>query len=202
MTDPQPPSLLKATTLAASDLGTFAWDAAHNDDILTVSADGMTVRWGPRKPQNTAKHYPPAWVPATTRARLHSGRYRWDFVVDELAGAQLGVGFMLQWEIGPDWGFFGYLGASSSAWSYDPLTGCVVCETRAIHGDLPRFEDGRAGVVGVELDLPRDAGGAARFVVSGVASPTIELPGSSVILPAACLLAETQQVTLAGFCRL
>src|ERR1041384_4807137 len=101
------PVLLKATTFAVADIGSFEWDAGHNADLLTVFNNGLTIEWGPRKPQYTGKYYPPAWVPASTRCQLHSACVQWDFVIEELASAQIGIGFMLLWNIGPDWGFFG-----------------------------------------------------------------------------------------------
>jgi hypothetical protein len=98
-------------------------------------------------------------------------------------------------------GFFGYLGASNSAWSYDPSTGDIVLDTRSIHGGLPKFADGRRGVVSMELNLPRIAEGNARFIVDGTETPVIDLPDGAVILPAACFLKEGQKVTLANFQR-
>jgi hypothetical protein len=136
------------------------------------------------------------WVPASTRARLHSGKFRWDFVVEEMACAQIGIGFMLLWDVGPDWGFYGYLGSSTTAWAYDPSTGDVVCNTKSIQGGLPKIADGHRGVVTVRLDLPRDAEGTARFSINGTEARAVLLPVSSVVLPAACLLKETQRVTL------
>ena len=192
------PSLLKAAAFAEVDRGSFEWDSKHNADLLTVSNNGQSIEWGPRKPQY-AGQYPPAWVPASTRSRLHSGQFQWDFVIDEIAGAQLGIGFMLLWDIGPDWGFFGYLGSSTSAWAYDPSTGDVVYNTESIEGGLPKTEDGRAGVVTVHLDLPRDAAGAGRFSMNGIDSLPIRLPEGSVVLPAACFLKERQKVSLSNF---
>lgn len=193
------PELLKATALAPTDWGTFEWDAGHNADLLTVSNGGRTIEWGPRKRQYTGKYYPPAWVPAPTRAHLHSGRFLWDFVIDELAGAQLGIGFMLLWDIGPDWGFYGYLGSSTSAWSYDPSTGDVVSNTESIQGGLPKSTDGHSCVVSVRLELPRDSAGSAWLSMQGTESRPIALPKDSVVLPAACFLQESQKVSLAGF---
>lgn len=175
------------------------WSTQHNSHLLTVSNAGLTIEWGPKKPEYTAKYYPPAWVPATTMAQLHSGRFAWDFVVNEMADRQIGIGFMLLWDIGPDWGFFGYLGASRTAWSYDPSTGDVVTEEKSIQGNLPTFEDRRTGTVSVELHLPRYAEGSGVFSVNGVASRPIPLPMGSVVLPAACLLNESQKVTIEGF---
>ena len=106
---------------------------------------------------------------------------------------------MLQWNVGPDWGFFGYLGASNTAWSYDPSTGDIVTNTQSIKGGLPKFENGHKGIVTMVVNLPRHAKGDARFVVNGVDTPLIALPESSVIVPAACFLKETQKVTLANF---
>ena len=199
-TPPTRPSLLRATSLDESDLGAFTWDSAHNADLLSYSDDLRTVHWGPRKAEYQGL-YPPAWVPVRTRLHLHSGRFRWDFVVEEMADAQIGVGFMLLWDTGPDWGFFGYLGASPTAWSYDPSTGDVVCATRSICGGLPVFADRRRGVVSVELDLPRNGPGRGAFVVNGTPTPGVALPEGAVVLPAACLLRETQRVTLDRFTR-
>jgi hypothetical protein len=203
MSDPPTghPILLTASSRDESAVGSCEWSRDHNAELLSVSSDGLTIEWGSRKPENTAKHYPPAWVPASTRLQLHSGTYRWDFVVREMARAQIGVGFMLLWDVGPDWGFFGYLGASSTAWAYDPSTGDVVCDTESIQGGLPKFADGRTGIVSLHLDLPRHDVGSARFRVNGTETRAIPLPAGAVVLPAACLLKETQRVTLAGFGR-
>jgi hypothetical protein len=138
---------------------------------------------------------------ASTRLCLHSGRFAWDFTVDEMASAQLGIGFMLFWNIGPDWGFFGYLGASTTAWAYDPSTGDVVSGTASIQGGLPKFQNQHTGVVSVELDIPRDAEGCGRFIISGIETSAIRLPRGAVVLPAACFLKETQKVTLENFRR-
>ena len=193
------PALLRAASLAETDRGVFEWNPDHNSDLLTVSDGGRTIEWGPRKPEYKGTYYPPAWVPASTRAHLHSGKFQWDFVVDEMARAQIGIGFMLLWDVGPDWGFFGYLGASGTAWAYDPSTGDVVTNTESIEGGLLKFAGGHTGVVTVHLDLPREAEGTARFSVAGKASKHIRLPAGSVVLPAACFLKETQKVTLANF---
>jgi len=193
------PTLLKAVDLAKSDIGPCEWNRLHNADLLTVSDDGQTIRWESKKPTYTGKHYPPAWVPASTRLKLHNGTFQWDFVVEEMNNAQIGVGFMLLWDVGADWGFFGYLGASPTAWAYDPSTGDVVSNTASIQGGLPKFADGRTGVVSVYLELPRSAAGTARFQVNGVACRTIGLPEGAVVQPAACFLKEGQRVRLAGF---
>jgi hypothetical protein len=69
----------------------------------------------------------------------------------------VGSGFALAWNVGIDMGFFGYLGASSTAWSYDPSSGDIVTSTESIAGGLPRIVD--AGLVELELDLKRDHAG-------------------------------------------
>lgn len=200
LNEPSPePFLLQAESLAPTDHGSMEWNSEHNADLLTVSNAGMTVEWGPRKPEYTGKNYPPAWVPATTKCQLHSGRFSWDFVVNEMSERQIGVGFMLLWDVGPDWGFFGYLGASNTAWSYDPSTGDVVTSTESIQGNLPTFDDGHTGTVSVELNLPRDALGSGVFAVGGITSRPIELPKGAVVLPAACLLKESQKITIENF---
>ena len=75
------PTLLEATTIAESEIGSCEWNSDHNTDLLTVSNNGQSIGWGPRKPEYEGKHYPPAWVPASTRLHLHSGQYQWDYVV-------------------------------------------------------------------------------------------------------------------------
>jgi hypothetical protein len=198
MSDPKKsePVLLNAASLVEADVGLFEWSRDHNSSLLSVSSNGRTVEWGSRKPEFQGKLYPPVWVPASTQMHLHSGTYQWDFVVDEMACTQIGVGFMLLWDVGPDWGFFGYLGASPTAWAYDPSTGDVVCNTDSIQGDLPKFANGRAGVVSVHLRLPRHDEGFGTFVVDDMETRRIRLPVGAVVLPAACLFKETQQVSL------
>jgi hypothetical protein len=189
------PVLRNAADFAEGDVGALKWDAAHNASVLTVSDEARCVAWGPRKPEND-KHYPPAWVPIRSEAHLHSGTFAWDFVIDELAGRQIGVGFMLQWDQGLDWGFFGYLGAGMTAWAYDPSTGDVVTDTKSIAGGLPKFLAAGRGTVSVRLDLPRSRSGSGTFIVNGVTSPAIALPVGAVVVPAACLLREGQQIRL------
>lgn len=193
------PVLLNASALAESDVGSFEWDRSHNSCFLTVSDDGRSIEWDSRKPEGNDVIYPPVWVPASTRLHLHSGEFQWDFVVEEMAHAQIGVGFMLLWNVGPDWGIFGYLGASPTAWSYDPSTGDVVYNTDSIQSGLPQFVDGRAGVVSIHLDLPRHAEGSAKFRVCDADTRCISLPKGAVVLPAACFQKETQRVRLAGY---
>jgi hypothetical protein len=190
------PALLSATALDPHDQGSFAW-AGDNADVLSYSDGSRTVTWGPRRPEYTG-HYPPAWVPVPTDARLHSGAFQWSFLVEEMMEAQIGVGFMLQWDEGLDWGFFGYLGAGHTAWAYDPSTGDIVNATKSICGGLPVFPDRRRGVVAVELDVPRQGAGRARFIVDGTPTPAIALPEAAVIVPAACLLHEGQRLTLSA----
>lgn len=200
MTEPpgRVPVLLKAADIDESDIGVCEWNREHNAHLLTVSQDGLMVEWekGRRKAEGKL---PPAWVPASTRLHLHSGSYKWDFIVENMRQAQIGIGFMLLWDAGPDWGFFGYLGASTTAWAYDPSTGDVVQDTISIEGELPMFNNGNGGVVSVQLDLPRSTEGSARFLMDGVCSRPIRLPEGAVILPAACLLKEGQRVTIARF---
>jgi len=191
------PSLLSAAAFAVTDVGFFQWDANHNADILTVSSSGLGLAWGPRKPRNKDAYYPPSWVTAATLAYMHSGQFQWDFVVEELAGGPIGVGFLLLWNTGPDWGFSGCFGESSTAWSFNPVTGDIVRGAQSIQGGLPTFPAGKGGTVTVRLDLPRDTEGAAWFAVNGTASEPIYLPHGAVIMPAACLMKEGQKITLA-----
>ena len=193
------PQLMKAEWLSPDDRGCMQWNPDHNSDLLTVSNAGMTIEWGPRKPEYTGIRYPPIWVPASTMCQLHSGRFSWDFTVNEMAKRQIGIGFMLLWDVGPDWGFFGYLGSSRTAWSYDPSTGDVVTNTESIQGDLPKFTNGHIGTVSIKLHVPRYSEGCVVFSVDGEESRPICLPEGAVVLPAACLLRESQMITIEGF---
>jgi hypothetical protein len=186
------PQLLRASALLDRDPGQLVWRRDHNDDLLSVSTNGVTVMWDKA---GDAKHQA-AWVPIESCARLFGGSFEWDFLVEEMAGGQIGIGFMLLWDIGPDWGFFGYLGSSTSAWSYDLSSGDVVYATESIEGGLPASADGHTGTVTVKLELPVNAAGTAWFRVNGVTSKPIALPEGAVVMPAACLLRPTQRVTL------
>ena len=188
------PELLSASQLPREARGAWGWDGCFNTQDLEYSANGLGVTWR-RRDEEPGDVGPRLWVPVQSRARLHSGDFCWDFSVQEMGGAQIGVGFMLDWTVGPDWGFFGYLGSSSSAWAYDPSTGDVVLATRSIEGGLPTFPTG-TGAVTVQAHLPRDADGVARFLINGVASSALWLPPGAVIVPAACLLEVGQKVTL------
>lgn len=53
------PRLLRAIDRSESEVGSCEWDPDHNADLLTVSGDGMTVEWGPRKATYTEKYYRP-----------------------------------------------------------------------------------------------------------------------------------------------
>src|SRR5262245_45840701 len=87
------PTLLMADGFADHDIGELRWNLEHNRDLLTFTNDGRTAEWHSR--QRAADEPQLAWVAASTCLRLHSGRFRWDFVVDEMASRQIGIGFML-----------------------------------------------------------------------------------------------------------
>jgi hypothetical protein len=191
--EPATPALLRDTDFAVGDVGSFAWDPASSD-ILSITEDGLTVWWDTSWSEGREDVNVPAWLGATTQLHLHSGRFTWDFVIEEMASAQIGVGVMLLWNVGPDWGFFGYLGSSPTAWSYDPSTGDVVTNAESISSGLGRIEKGEAGVVSVAVELPRKREGSLRFGVGGVWSPSVALPPGSVVQPAVSLLAPSQRV--------
>ena len=135
---------LHASSRSPSDIGQLTWDTTHNADLLDFDANDAF--WPPLESPTSD---PPAWVPASTLARLHSGVFHWDFAIEHMQNAQIGVGFMLMLEEGVDWGFYGYLGAGRYAWAYDPSTGDVVNATQSIAGGLPVFDDGDRGTVRV-----------------------------------------------------
>lgn len=112
------------------------------------------------------------------------------------------MGFLLDWTlVGPDWGFYGYLGSSHTGWSYDPSTGDIVSGTESITqpaGSLPKFT-GAGGTIAIEFHLPVGAAGHARFVIDGVKldeKHNIELPASAVVVPACCLLKKGQKIVI------
>jgi len=182
------PELRRGSELPAGEIGEFSFEDKRED--LTFSNGHKTVEWtGDRSL---------AWIPVPTLLKLHSGAFSFDFVIENMASRQIGVGFLLDWTVGPNWGFFGYLGSSQSAWSYDPLSGDIVSGTKSIHGGLPKFS-GESGVISVEFRLPKDEPGQATFIVNGTRTPTIKLPEDAVVVPAACLLKKKQRVTLANF---
>ena len=136
-----------------------------------------------------------AWIPVETQLSLLNGTYSIDFQIDQLCSHQMGVGFLLA---PADWGFFGYLGASNRAWSYDPYEGAIVNETEAIYEQLPKFQQN--GIIRLELNLKQNQDCSATFIVNGQRTPTIALPKHSIVIIAACLLKYGQKLTLTNFC--
>ena len=162
------------------------WDSSEASDSLTISNEAKTLEW--------VSNIQAAWLPAQTKLRLGgSGKVSLDFRIEAIANAQIGVGFLLT---PPDWGFFGYLGSSNTAWSYDAWEGAIVTDTQATHEGLPTIKN--SGVVTLELNFD---GGAptATFIVDGKPTPSISLPAGSVVIPAGCLCARGQKVTLGNF---
>src|SRR5438552_719494 len=43
------PVLLNALGLDGSDIGSFEWNRTHNTDRLSVTNEGLTIEWDPRK---------------------------------------------------------------------------------------------------------------------------------------------------------
>jgi hypothetical protein len=192
--------LVDSRTLNESDIGEMKWNTIHNNEILKFSDNGCVAEWEADQPRYKGKHLP-SWVPASTKLKLHSGRFLLDFEIEEMAERQIGLGFMLDWSIGADWGFFGYLGSSTSAWSYDPSTGDIVCNTESISGSLPKFTNGRSGTISIDINVPRDDKCWAQFIVNGQSTPKIKLPPNSVVLPAACFLKQSQRIKMVNFNR-
>jgi len=187
------PQLTKSEALDPNDIGTFEY-LPSDTSCLRFTNNNTTVEW--------VDHYSASWIPIETKSLLHNGKFSFDFLIEKMGKKQIGIGFMLNWDLlGPDWGFYGYLGSSSSAFSYDPSTGDIVTSTESIHGGLPVLEDGN-GIVSLELDLPPGAPNTATFIVKGTRCPVIRLPPSCVCVPAVCLLGRLQKVTIKNFRRL
>ncbi|CAF4861210.1 unnamed protein product [Rotaria sp. Silwood1] len=192
------PYLLDSSTFLSEEMnnvGEFRFNSnRHANSSLRFSNNDCTVEW--------IEASQAIWIPIETKAKLHSGKWSLEFDVEWMGTHQIGVGFLLDWNIGPDWGFFGYLGSSRSAWSYDPSTGDIVTNTESVHGNLPKFS-GNSGVIGLELDLPKNEIGKFTFIVDGVRTPTKQLPKSgAVAIPAVCLLSRGQKVTIRNLIRL
>lgn len=192
------PHLLDSSTFSSeekNDFGEFRFISNRGaDSAIELSNNDCTVEW--------TTPYKAAWVPIPTKSKLHSGKWSLEFHVESMQNRQIGIGFLLDWNVGPDWGFFGYLGSSSSAWSYDPSTGDIVTNTDSIQGNLPKFT-GNSGVIELELDLPPNETGNFTFIVDGVRTPTKKLPKSgAVVIPAVCLLKQGQKVTIRDLVRL
>jgi len=187
------PALLTAASLPLVEKGVvlrFRDDPKYED--VFVTDDAMTsMRWASLGKMKLT----PAWMPVSCEPNLHSGVFRVKFNIEDMGDGQLGVGFGLAWNVGIDWGFFGYLGASQSAWSYDPSSGDVVNDKESIAAGLPRFESG-SGLVQLNLTLPRFAPGQASFTINDVETPTIALPEGAVITPAVCFLKLRQKIDI------
>jgi hypothetical protein len=86
------PRLANSSTLDKNAIGTLQFDTNHPQvsKHLKVSDDKHTVEW--------EKSLTVAWLQAPTTAKLHSGKYTFDFVVENMASRQIGVGFLLDWE--------------------------------------------------------------------------------------------------------
>jgi len=158
---------------------------------LAISNDGLTLSWE----RDSDSKYQPIWLGSQTTARLSDGVFAWDFIINAVASRQIGVGLMLE---PPNWGFFGYLGASDTAWSYDAYEGAVVTATEAIQSGLPTIST--SGMVSVYLDLKHTY--EFKFIVDGTDSALVSLPRGSTVIPAGCLLRKGQIVTLSRLRRI
>ena len=49
------PTLLKAVALSERDVGSWEWDRNHNSDLVSVSNQGHTIEWGPKKPESAMR---------------------------------------------------------------------------------------------------------------------------------------------------
>lgn len=189
-----------------TDASTYSLEEGHNfgdlrfvlrptsQSTVTLSNGDRTAEW--TQASNVV------WIPLETKARLHSGKWLVEFHIESMKNRQIGVGFLLDWNVGPDWGFFGYLGSSASAWSYDPSTGDIVSNTESIRGGLPKIE-GDSGIIGLEMNVPKDRPGEFTFIVNGVRTPTQNLSNrGAVAIPAVCLLSQGQKVTIGNLRRL
>lgn len=84
--------LLKGSELAGQGQ---SYPRFSPSDSLEVSSDGKTIAWV--TPMSAS------WLRAPTDLRLHSGSFDIEFTVDEMSSGQIGIGFLLDWSVGPDW---------------------------------------------------------------------------------------------------
>ena len=184
---PQPPDRATLVEPAATPPGPVldvAWDRRHSRPPLALANGGATVEW----PAHAAAQGPS--LAAHGLARLRDGSYSLDFVIERLAERPLGVGFALADAAGS-----GPLGGS---WAYEAWDGAVVHRAEPLLRGLPALR--APATVRLELELGQRAGTAA-FVVAGVRTPPIALPGGALLLPAASLRAPGQKLTLANLVR-
>jgi len=181
------PSLLKGTNLPPIET-TDEFSFVSNSAVLQFTNQSKTVQW-----QQSSSC---CWIPVPTSSKLYGGKFFVEFTVDHMASRQIGLGFLLDWNVGPDWGFYGYLGSSTTGWSYDPSSGDIVTATESMAGSLPKFS-GQTGTIALNFNLPLDSAGVAEFVIDGVplSNTLITLPASAVVIPAVCLLKEGQKVS-------
>lgn len=189
------PLLLTASSCFSPYSNKLAFSSKNIDPIISISNNDQTIEW--------TSDLTYAWVGVETELLLYNGSFSLDFQVESMKNYQLGVGFLLAWDIGNgeisfDWGFYGYLGSSDSAYAYDPSTGDIVQNTQSIKGNLPKLEKD-SGLITLVLNLPAKEKGEAWFVIDGVQTPKIELPVGAVVKPAACLLRKGQKITLNNF---
>jgi hypothetical protein len=141
-------------------------------------------------------------VPVLTDARLHSGSFVVEFVVNGAdKGAGVDVGFAIVWNVGVQ--MSDRLGGSPTTWALDPAAGTIRNNDVVIVNDEKlRLIDGR-GHVHLQLQLPReDEAGSATFMVqqngeqASVQSISIPLPSSAVLVAAVCVTAHEQRVAV------
>lgn len=189
------PLLLTASSCISQYSNKLAFSSKNIDPIISLYNNDQSIEW------TSNESY--AWVGVETELVLYNGSYSLDFRIESMQNYQLGVGFLLAWDMGNgeisyDWGFYGYLGSSPSAYAYDPSTGDIVQNTKSIKGNLPKLEKG-SGLIALVMNLPEKEKGEAWFVVDGVATSKIELPVGAVVKPAACLLRKGQKITIDNF---
>ncbi|HEX5747998.1 MAG TPA: tetratricopeptide repeat protein [Archangium sp.] len=166
----------------------LTWDRLAVQAPLTVSNENLTLSWD--KPGSS--QYQPVFLRALSTGELKGSHFYWEFVIESSRQQQLGVGVILEPAC---WVHPGYLGAGGNSWSYDPLRGVIATRQQALHSGLPTFPD--SGVIAVELDLAESD--TFTFIVNGERTLPIELPLGCTVMPAACLFAVGQKVTLRNF---
>ena len=186
--------LLSAEELNEGEIGKAEFSTTSNK-ILTITNNNKTIEWQHDKHLKQKFH----WQTIETSLKLHSGIYSIDFQIEKMSHKKIGIGFLLLWNKGVDWGFYGFLGSSSSSFSYDPSVGEIISQSRPIKDNLPKFE-GDSGEISIEFHLPRKGENcSASFRVNGVRTPPITLPHSSVVVPAVCLLNPNQKISISSF---
>jgi len=181
---------MERNVLAPVPTNDIVWEESKTSSHLSINNKGKTLEWAT---PNTGGQ--PAF--AQTNGMLGGGSFRVDFMIDELEGEKLLVGFTICVLVRLSWGEYG--GYRNVACMYDPNRGTIIAEQGVNRTGLPTLTKGK---ITLELFLEQNQPQRAVFTIDGTRSPEIQLPQDSVVIPSAFLFVQRQKVTLLNFTRL